>query len=96
MAAKAEMGAWTSFFFGLIAKYKDGQRVEDPNAETLKPTSLFYPRWWLTEVGFFDQGKIAEQESTVQNTGWMPAMLSHAAVAAVSGNSTQVYLSLSL
>ena len=34
---------------------QDGQRIDDFGAATLAPTKLFYPRWWLTAVGFFTE-----------------------------------------
>lgn len=46
---------WVDFFHFCIAKYHDGYVVEDSmfHAETLMPTKLFYPKWWLETVGFF-------------------------------------------
>ena len=32
-AAAEDVAAWGRFFFEIIAKYKDGQRIEDPHAE---------------------------------------------------------------
>jgi hypothetical protein len=34
----------------------DGYRIDDLHSETLKPTKLFYPLWWLKQVGYFPDG----------------------------------------
>jgi len=62
---------WHSFFHFLIAKFKDGQRIDDFHAETLAPTSFFYPRWWLELVGFWDGGPLDVQTAVSgdQNSG---------------------------
>ena len=51
-----------------MAKFKDGQRIDDFNAEKLTPTKLFYPKSWLEAVGEFDEGtgtKCAEPLLTI-------------------------------
>jgi hypothetical protein len=54
--ALSQHKSWSEFLFLMLAKFKDGQRIDDFHAVTLKPTKLFYPQWWLTAVGYYDQG----------------------------------------
>lgn len=54
--ALSQHKSWSEFLFVMLAKYKDGQRIDDFHAVTLKPTKLFYPQWWLQTVGYYDQG----------------------------------------
>jgi hypothetical protein len=58
-ASLADLDVWGQFLYVLIAKFKDGQRLDGPPgevayAEKVAPTKLFYPKWWLDQVGFFD------------------------------------------
>jgi dipeptidase len=60
---------WRDFFYFMITKFKDGQRIDDFHAETLAPTSFFYPRWWLELVGFWVGGPLDVQgEAIVEET----------------------------
>ena len=52
-AAERDVRTWTAFFHHMLAKYKDGQRIDDFHAESLSPTKLFFPKSWLRAVGFF-------------------------------------------
>jgi len=51
--ATASVEAWWGLFWDLAARVKDGQRLDDLNAEKLHPTQLFYRKSWLEEVGFY-------------------------------------------
>jgi len=37
----------------LMVRYHDGYKFADLNVEFLNPTKLFYPFWWLEQVGYF-------------------------------------------
>lgn len=53
-ASASDVTAWTKFFREMIAKYKDGQRLDHVHEQyTLAPTKLFYPRSWLESVGYW-------------------------------------------
>lgn len=54
VSAKANLADWMNLFWKLVAKYKDGQRLDDLHAETLSPTRLWYPVSWLKTAGFFN------------------------------------------
>jgi dipeptidase len=48
--AATSLETYTTFMFQLFAMVKDGQRITDLHAETVKPRKLFYPKWWLIRV----------------------------------------------
>jgi dipeptidase len=58
--------SWFALFDTLIAKYHDGYIMTEPTSTELHIKSLFYPRWWLEQVGFFAppavEGREQEQE----------------------------------
>jgi hypothetical protein len=101
--ALAQHESWTSFLFLMLAKYKDGQRLDDLRAETLSPTKLFYPEWWLTAVGYYTnggtpppdllpQGLPKEGESAPVAFSGFGALASHCAAAAAAVAATYAYL----
>jgi len=47
---------WWSLFDRVITKFHDGYRMDDLHSDLLKPTKLFYPMWWLQQVGYFPPG----------------------------------------
>ena len=58
-ASVGDLDEWGQFLYILIAKFKDGQRIDGPPggityAEKIAPTKLFYPKWWLDAVGYFE------------------------------------------
>lgn len=38
----------------LIARFHDGFVVSDPNALRINMEGMFYPEWWLNDVGYFE------------------------------------------
>ena len=46
---------WHTLLYHLVAKYHDGYRVDNFNAETIEPAALFYPYSWLKDVGFWGE-----------------------------------------
>jgi len=44
---------WLELFDMLIAKYRDGYKVNDMNSPWFSQTFLFYPFWWLQISGFY-------------------------------------------
>eukprot|EP01040_Poterioochromonas_malhamensis_P010775 gene10773-11744_t len=45
---------WKNLFPFLLTSYRDGYHVTGLQNETIAIKRLFYPRWWLETVGFFD------------------------------------------
>ncbi|GMI40632.1 hypothetical protein TrCOL_g10016 [Triparma columacea] len=56
------LDTWWKFLDVLMAKFRDGYIMQDIHTETLSPTKIFFPRWWLESVGFW--GKAASGGST--------------------------------
>eukprot|EP00607_Mallomonas_marina_P009286 CAMPEP_0182418534 /NCGR_PEP_ID=MMETSP1167-20130531/2939_1 /TAXON_ID=2988 /ORGANISM="Mallomonas Sp, Strain CCMP3275" /LENGTH=659 /DNA_ID=CAMNT_0024592781 /DNA_START=89 /DNA_END=2068 /DNA_ORIENTATION=- len=46
--------AWKEFFPTLVTKYHDGYIAQDLDQPAIHMKKLFYPKWWLEAVGFFD------------------------------------------
>jgi len=44
---------WFELFETLIAKYRDGYRVNDLTSPKFQQDFLFYPKWWLMVSGFY-------------------------------------------
>eukprot|EP00931_Biecheleriopsis_adriatica_P056548 TRINITY_DN33506_c0_g1_i1.p1 TRINITY_DN33506_c0_g1~~TRINITY_DN33506_c0_g1_i1.p1 ORF type:complete len:641 (+),score=85.74 TRINITY_DN33506_c0_g1_i1:64-1986(+) len=79
-----EVAAWGKLFRKLVVKYKDGQIVDDSEPQyALKPTKLFYPRYWLEFVGFWKAQStlLAEPSAT---SSFLVSLTSYAAVALVA------------
>ena len=76
---------------------KDGQRIDDFNAEKLAPTKLFYPRSWLVAVGYLDEEHLSPPLEQAAAGAPLPsaagawAVLSHLLVAALSVFATIAY-----
>jgi len=94
-ASASDVAVWRKFFHHIIAKYKDGQRLDNIHEQyTLNPTLLFYPRSWLEAAGFWklkgvvDQveppyvpSALASKLSTQADTATSTSLMSHVAVA---------------
>jgi dipeptidase len=54
--AKTSVDGWWDFFKGLIVRFHDGYRVDESqfHSEAQTPTKLFYPKWWLQQVGYWN------------------------------------------
>lgn len=80
-AASSLLQAWHDFFKKIVAKYKDGQRLEDnfDSQYTLAPTKFFYPRSWLKEVHFLRAGSSSSKTGLAASGSGVAA--SHSAVA---------------
>ena len=46
--------SFTTLFGQLVTVFHDGYHVMGLDGSTLKPQSLFYPKWWLNQVGYFN------------------------------------------
>ncbi|CAN8076922.1 unnamed protein product [Agarophyton chilense] len=44
---------YSEFFWKLVARFHDGYIMDDENASKIKMKSVFYPEWWLENVGYF-------------------------------------------
>lgn len=48
--------AWRDYFPTLVTTYRDGYIIGGQKNSTVTIKRMFYPRWWLQAVGFFDVG----------------------------------------
>ncbi|GAB0497468.1 hypothetical protein MMPV_008801 [Pyropia vietnamensis] len=62
-AAARAVAAYTAALPALIAKYHDGYVRTGETAAAVTMTTLFYPEWWLTAVGYFRAGDVANAEA---------------------------------
>ncbi|CAE7770790.1 unnamed protein product [Symbiodinium microadriaticum] len=46
--------SWRELLPRLITQFHDGYSAEDLDAKDIKMRRLFYPKWWLDAVGFFN------------------------------------------
>ncbi|KAE9339928.1 hypothetical protein PF008_g11335 [Phytophthora fragariae] len=64
--------ASADLFDYLVTAFHDGYQVSNFYANMLTVQSIFYPKWWLQEVGFFDgadgSGDAADSASTTSET----------------------------
>ncbi|KAI0563274.1 Peptidase C69 [Gracilaria domingensis] len=44
---------YSEFFWQLVARFHDGYVMQDANAPKVEMKSVFYPEWWLRNVGYF-------------------------------------------
>mmetsp|Transcript_3107 Transcript_3107/g.6608 ORF Transcript_3107/g.6608 Transcript_3107/m.6608 type:complete len:693 (-) Transcript_3107:240-2318(-) len=94
-AAEGSLLAFSELLMTMLAKYKDGQRIDDFHAETLAPTKLFYPLWWLESVGFYNGDSMppavegAPAPAALAFT--LAGVLSHALTATFACVATMVY-----
>ncbi|EQC35135.1 hypothetical protein SDRG_07368 [Saprolegnia diclina VS20] len=51
--AATTMTTYASLFQRLVVEFHDGYHMHGLHAMTLSPDSLFYPEWWLRQVGYF-------------------------------------------
>lgn len=47
---------WRDFFPKLVTTYRDAYVVSGQEDTTVSIRKMFYPKWWLERVGFFDVG----------------------------------------
>jgi hypothetical protein len=52
--AYAVLNAWQKLFPAIITKYHDGYRAQNLTDANINMYKLFYPEFWLDNVGFFD------------------------------------------
>ncbi|RLN96695.1 hypothetical protein BBJ28_00006512 [Nothophytophthora sp. Chile5] len=60
--AKRAHDASADLFDYLVTVFHDGYQVSDFYAKMLTVQSLFYPKWWLQEVGFFAATDNADED----------------------------------
>ena len=44
---------WKDLFLFLVPSFRDGYHVTGLEQESVTPTSMFYPKWWLEATGYF-------------------------------------------
>ncbi|KAG7400193.1 hypothetical protein PHYBOEH_006732 [Phytophthora boehmeriae] len=83
--AKRAHSASSDLFDYLVTAFHDGYQVSNFYAKMLTVQSIFYPKWWLQEVGFFDgaeeSGEADSTSSTVAPATAEPASSSNGVVA---------------
>ena len=45
---------WRDLFPKVLTTYRDGMVLENTDKAVFKITKMFYPKWWLEEVGYFN------------------------------------------
>jgi hypothetical protein len=60
--------------------------------QTLAPTKLFYPLWWLEAVGFFGDSAAGKESAAAPPGAGLPSLVSHLLTAAVACAATAAYL----
>jgi dipeptidase len=60
---------WKNLFPVLLTTYRDGYIVGGQDQATVEIKRVFYPRWWLEKVGFFDHPGNKEGILFAPNTG---------------------------
>ncbi|KNC76378.1 hypothetical protein SARC_11120 [Sphaeroforma arctica JP610] len=77
--------AWDELFQRLVVAYHDGFHLEDPNGARVNVTSIFYPKEWLFNTGFFAKSPETNDKHMI-SLGWLAVSVALAAcVAAVAG-----------
>lgn len=46
--------AWKDLFPKVLTAYRDGMMIDNTDKAVFRITKMFYPRWWLEEVGYFN------------------------------------------
>lgn len=54
---------WYDLFYFLVAKYKDGARIEDFHSEVFEANPLFYPFDWLKHTNYWENANVTLPES---------------------------------
>lgn len=81
--AQRALNASSDLFNYLVTAFHDGYQVSDFYAEKLTVHSIFYPKWWLHQVGFFHSANESDRAHPVSKS-------SGPAVAADSGDGATV------
>lgn len=79
---------WYDLFFLLVAKYKDGARIDDFHSERFEPTPLFYPFTWLYHAGYWAHSDIKPDPAIVPRSAVETVPLAAEDAAAASSSST--------
>lgn len=91
-AAGDAFSSWSQLFESLITKFHDGLIVKSYHTGKFSPSEVFYPAWWLAQVGYFAPSTVPAKanaaEDQLQMSGssssWpLGPMLLSAGVAAV-------------
>jgi hypothetical protein len=48
--------SWRNLLPRLITQFHDGAHAQDLDKKEIKMTKMFYPKWWLDAVGYWDLG----------------------------------------
>lgn len=65
-ASDSHTAFWT-LFETVVTTFHDGYEVSGFAAPNLHVSSLFYPKWWLQQVGFFAASSSGSKEATTGN-----------------------------
>jgi len=60
---------WWEFLDYMMGKYRDGMMMDKIHTDTLSPTKLFYPRWWLEMVGYWGFPGATYEDAKKANEG---------------------------
>ena len=64
---------WRELFTDIVTQFRDGYVISDIEEPTITIKKMFYPRWWLEEVGFFSGGVNKQAEILFSpNAGSVP------------------------
>jgi len=72
--AEAVTQKWWDLFYTLIAKFRDGIRVDNTHSDKFTSVALFYPEWWLETVGYWAEpnrpdpvaAQLAKEQAEIQ------------------------------
>eukprot|EP00752_Nemacystus_decipiens_P011297 g10039.t1 len=67
-SAFAAVSSYHTLFDTLVARYHDGYQMQDPTAEMVKMSTMFYPRAWLDAVGYFQTLEVDANETKAMQT----------------------------
>eukprot|EP01134_Creolimax_fragrantissima_P002483 CFRG2483T1 len=71
--------AWDKLFVRVVSTYHDGYRLENPAGNRVSLASLFYPKDWLYDTGFFDPFPASENHKLI-SLGWFVVTVALAAL----------------
>ncbi|OQS05937.1 peptidase [Thraustotheca clavata] len=62
--ATTTITTYSKLFGQLVAEYHDGYHMQALDSSSIKPNSLFYPEWWLDQVGYFNKPNLINASAT--------------------------------
>ncbi|KAH7492521.1 hypothetical protein KRP22_001926 [Phytophthora ramorum] len=82
--AQRAHSASADLFDYLVTAFHDGYQVSNFYAKMLTVQSIFYPKWWLQEVGFFDGAEESGDAATASSAATTPPASSSSGVVATA------------